>query len=159
MQIKAFAIRTLVALVALTIGVIAVALWVVPRFRTVTPPHAALVSETLKDEETPLPEGWKRLEMKAGPPPFRDVQQTDRPKSPETRGRITIGLPPDMEPDKADGDSFVYREAYRNRDIFIVIGYGEIVTRRNKDDRPLDPCDTPSFLRELPAFQESIDRR
>jgi len=61
-----------------------------------------------------------------------------------------------MDPEKPEGDSYVYREAYRNRDIFIVIGYGEIVTRRNEGDRPLNPCATPRFLLEQPTHHESM---
>jgi hypothetical protein len=61
-----------------------------------------------------------------------------------------------MEPEKLEGDSIVYREAYRNRDISIVIGYGEIVTSRNEGDRPLNPCETTRSLLGQPTYRESI---
>src|SRR5947207_347738 len=111
MQIKVWFIRVLVALFTFTIGLIAVVLWVVPRFRMVTTPRASVVSQTLKAEEISLPKGWRRLEINAGAPLFRrDVQQPDGSRKPASRSRITIGLPPDMEPEKPEGDSFVYRE-------------------------------------------------
>jgi hypothetical protein len=157
MQIKGFYIRLLIALLTFTLGVIAVVLWVVPRFRTVTTDRASVVSETLRDEQISLPEGWRRLEISAGAPLMHpDVQQPERSGRPKSRGGITIGLPPDMEPAELEGDSFVYREAYRNRDISIVVGYGEIVTRRNEGDRPLNPCDTPRSFLGRPTYQESI---
>jgi len=71
MQVKVWLIRVLVALLTFTIGVTAVVLWVVPRFRTVTAPSASVVSDTLKAEEISLPKGWRRLEINAGAPLFR----------------------------------------------------------------------------------------
>lgn len=97
MQIKGFSIRLLVALATLTMAVIAGLLWFVPRFGTATTTRASMVPETLRDQERSLPEGWRRLEISAGPPLFRrDVQQPEGARKRETRGRITIGLPPDM---------------------------------------------------------------
>jgi len=134
MQIKKASIRFLVALLTFAIGVIVVLLWVVPRSRTVNIPPAPMVSDTLRDEEISLPEGWMRLDI---------------------RGKVTMGVPQDMEPTEPEGDSIAYREAYRNQEIDIVIVYGEIVPRRNEGDRPFDACISRSPI-ERPTRRESI---
>lgn len=137
MRIKNLTIRFLVGLLTFTVGVIAAVLWVFPHLRTVNNQRAPVVSDTSRDEELSLPEGWRRLEI---------------------RGKIIMDLPQDMKPELGGvGEtSFAYYEAYRNQEILIGIGLGEIFPRRLTGDRPVDACETPRSLTEQPTYRESM---
>ena len=67
-------------------------------------------------------------------------------------------LPQDMKPTKLIGDSFAYREAYNNQEIYIAIAYGEVLPRRNERDRLFNACDTlPSILKDRTYHESVID--
>lgn len=131
---KKVSIRLLVALLTFVIGVTITLLWVVPHLRTVNTPAAPKIPETVRDEGIPLPDGWKELEIK---------------------NAVTLRQPQDMKPAELVGDSFAYREAYSNQEIYIVVSYGEVLPRRHEHDRPFDACDTSASLLEEPTHHES----
>lgn len=101
---RKIATRLSVALATFTAGVAVTVLWVAPHFRSASTPSPVEVSRSLKNEDTPLPDGWKELEVK---------------------DRVVLWLPQDMKPAKLIGDSLNYREAYNNRDIYLAVVYGE----------------------------------
>jgi hypothetical protein len=76
----------------------------------------------------------------------------------DVKNKVTIRVPPDMQPSELIGDSFAYREAYRNRNIEITIAYDA----RHPPVRPdqtgdlFDPCETQKSLREEPTYDESV---
>ena len=133
--IKKLSIRFLVALLTFTLGVSATLLWVVSHFQSVSTQSAENISDTLKTENIPLPDGWKKLEIK---------------------NKVSMHVPEAMKPSRLIGDSFAYREAYNNQEIYITIVYGVIMPRRNERDRPFDACDTPASLLEEPTYHESV---
>jgi len=69
--------------------------------------------------------------------------------------RVTLRLPEDMKPSELIGDSFAYREAYRNHNIDITISYGSAhpPTQRTK---PIDTCVTPENLLEESTYHEYV---
>jgi hypothetical protein len=62
-----------------------------------------------------------------------------------------------MKPSELIGDSFAYREAYRNHNIDITISYGSAhPPRPNQRSEQIDPCvTTPNLLQES-AYHESV---
>lgn len=101
---RKIAIRLFVALATFTAGVAVTVLWVAPHFRSASTPSPREVSHTLINEDLPLPDGWKKQEVK---------------------DRVVLWLPQDMKPAKLIGDSLNYREAYNNQDIYFAVVYGE----------------------------------
>ena len=67
-----------------------------------------------------------------------------------------MGLPQNMKPAQILGDSFAYREAYRNREIYITIVYGEMSPNRDERGLPFDGCDTPAWLLKESTYRESV---
>lgn len=101
---RKIATRVFVALATFTAGVAATVLWVASHYRSTDTPRPVEVSHTLKNEEVPLPDGWKELEVKE---------------------RVVLWLPQDMKPAPLIGDSLNHREAYNNQDIYFAVVYGE----------------------------------
>src|SRR5258708_590645 len=134
---KNISIRLLVGLLTFTTGITVTLLLVVPRFRTVRTPRPLKASEPLKDEEGPLPEGRKKLEIK---------------------NQVSLRLPQDMKPAEPIGDSVFYREAYSNGDIHITIVYDLLVPELEKKIHRWRAysCDTPHFFVGRPTYHESV---
>jgi hypothetical protein len=123
-KIKRLSIAILVGIATFAAGVGLAVRWIVPRFNAVDTPVALNPTELAKPEEIAIPNGWRKLELK---------------------NRVSILLPEDMKPIEPPGDSRSYREAYSNRDLNIIMVYGEPT-----------PCDTPRYLLEGRPYRESV---
>lgn len=93
-----------VAILTFAVGVALTLLWLTLHFRPAVTQRAPEVPLTVKKKETPLPAGWKNLEVK---------------------NSFTLSVPQDMKPAELIVDSPYYREAYNNRELYVAIVYGE----------------------------------
>jgi hypothetical protein len=93
------------------------------------------VSEIDQKREARINAEWKRLNIK---------------------GAVALQIPQDMAAAELFGDSFAYREAYRNRDIYLTIVYGEISPRHHDQGLSYDACDRPAWIRNQHSYQESV---
>jgi hypothetical protein len=102
-----------------------------------SPREALKVADVQPKQGVTQPKGWKKLDIE---------------------NRVTLRLPQDMKPSELIGDSFAYREAYRNRNIEITIAYGAVRPLPRPEQRVdlVDPCETSKSLREEPTYQESV---
>lgn len=135
MRLSKFSIRFLAGLLAFAISVLITLVVIFLLGRSVSTRQASQVTDRHPNQEVTYPEGWKELNIK---------------------GRVTMGLPQDMKPAELLGDSFAYREAYGNRELYLIVVYGEISPNRDKRGLPFDACETPSSLLNQPTYQESV---
>lgn len=129
-------IRLLVLPVISAIGITVMLLWTARPFETVSTAGTLKASHALRNQQVAVPADWKQLDIK---------------------NRITIRLPPDMKPSELIGDSFAYREAYKNRDIGITIAYGAVrPSRPNQKGDLFEPCETRPPRLEESTYHESV---
>jgi hypothetical protein len=118
-KIKRFLVPFLMAVFAFASGVAGAVRWIAPDFRSVSTSMVALrTSEHVKDNQTSVPKGWKKVEFK---------------------NQVVMLLPEDMKPIEPLGDSRSYREAYSNGGLSVTILHGEFeecVTSHVLLDRP-----------------------
>ena len=131
--IKKVSIRFLVLFVTSVLLITGILLRIAPRFRSVSTASVLKASDALKEQVAVL-DAWRKLDI---------------------LDRVTLRLPEDMKPSELIGDSFAYREAYRNHNIDITISYGSAHPPTQRTE-PIDPCVTPQNLLEESTYHESV---
>jgi hypothetical protein len=115
--------RLVAAILVFVVSVTAIFFWVTSRKKLQSAHSASEASSRFQIEKLPPPRGWKKIDV---------------------AGKLTVSVPPDMEPSEVLGDSCGYRKAFKNADIRVSIGY----------DEP-NECSTPAYLLERPTYSES----
>ena len=134
--IKKVSIRFLVLFVVSVLLITGILPRLAPRFRSVSTASVLKASDALKEQQVAVPDAWRKLDI---------------------LDRVTLRLPEDMKPSELIGDSFAYREAYRNHNIDITISYGSAhPARPNLRSEPIDPCVTPQNLLQESTYHESV---
>jgi hypothetical protein len=132
---KKNSIGRFVALICAT-GVTAMLLWAVVGCGYRSAPQTLPVSPAVKSEQLAVPADWRMLDVK---------------------NKVTIRMPPDMQPSELIGDSFAHREAYGNREVEITISYGETVPQPlNQRKDSFDRCETPQHLLKESTYHQSV---
>lgn len=125
------------AVITFAIGVALTILWVVPSVRIEKIPAEVAASNLPTQQQTVLPDGWRRLEFD---------------------NKVFIMLPPDLQSKEPFGDSRRYREVYANKQLHLEI-FGHVMILVPNDElrkRRAFPCERPETVQKDPAYSESV---